>query len=100
MRSYDYCHFEIALDAPEGATLDQINETRKQAALLVDEAIRQYKLAKKSETSRDNKAWQYEQALNRAKVLRQKPDSELSVNDCAFLRGLEDAAFWKALQDE
>jgi len=46
MLSYDYCHFEICLSSDEDKTLKEINEMRKQAQRLADEAVRQYIVAK------------------------------------------------------
>ena len=40
MLSYDYCHFEIALASDEEMELKEINEMRKDAQRLADEAVR------------------------------------------------------------
>jgi hypothetical protein len=42
MRSYDYCHFEVCLSLDKEMTLGEINNMRKDAARLADEAVRQY----------------------------------------------------------
>ena len=47
MRSFDYCHFEVQLSSSEDKTLEEINSMRKEAARLVDKAVRQYAQFKK-----------------------------------------------------
>ena len=95
MRSYDYCHFEIALSSDEDMTLDQVNELRKQAAILVDEAVRQYAIAKRKEAHRIGREWEKEEALAKMKYLKEKPEEERTVEDTALLRAYEDSKFWK-----
>lgn len=47
MRSFDYCHFEVALST-DGAQLaiEEVDSLRKDAARLADAAVAQYKVAK------------------------------------------------------
>ena len=40
LRSFDYCHFEVSLSYDDDMTLEQVNDLRKQAAVLVDEVGR------------------------------------------------------------
>jgi hypothetical protein len=47
MRSYDYCHFEICLGSDEEKSLQEIDEMRKEAARLTDQAVKQYQEMKK-----------------------------------------------------
>lgn len=100
MRSYDYCHFEVCLGSDEEMTLDEVNELRKQAAILVDEAVRQYKDAKEAEQRRNAGQWDRDQALARLKRLRETPQSELSVQAAAELRTLEDKEFWRQYEED
>jgi hypothetical protein len=100
MRSYDYCHFEVALSSDEEMDLDQVNNLRKQAAILVDEAVRQYRLAKKAEDSRQRHDWDKERAIERAKKLSDKPQSEWSIEDAAFMRSYEDKEFWRDMEQD
>jgi hypothetical protein len=100
MRSYDYCHFEAALSSDQEMMLDEINEMRKQAALLVDEAVRQYSIAKKKESSREQKKWDLEAAIARMKRLKEKPVEELTPEEAALLRAYEDDAFWKEYDED
>jgi hypothetical protein len=98
MRSYDYCHFEISLGSDEDLTLDQVNDLRKQAALLVDEAVRQYKQASKAEEKRERNQFQMERVLDRIKMLEQIPENEWSPEDAALMRGKADREFWAAYE--
>lgn len=100
MRSFDYCHFEIALSSDEEMNLDQVNEMRKQAALLVDEAVRQYRIAKKKEGGRERHEWDKERAVERAAKIKQKPQSEWSIDEAAFMRSYEDKEFWREFEQE
>ena len=94
MRSFDYCHFEAALSA-EVADLDGANELRKQAAILVDEAVRQYKIAKAKESKREWAERQTSEALAEMDRIKEKPRNEWSVHDAALMRAYEDQSFWK-----
>ena len=100
MRSYDYCHFEVALSTDYEASLDEVNELRRQAAILVDEAVREYRIAKEKESARNGIEWQFKSAAKRAESIKLKPASEWSIEDAAFMRGYEDNEFWKAYDDE
>ena len=100
MRSYDYCHFEVALSSDQEMTLDEVNGLRKQAAILVDEAVREYRIAKKREDSRQRFEWDKERAVERATKLREKPPSEWSIDEAAFMRSYEDKEFWRDFESE
>lgn len=66
MLSYDYCHFEVCLSSDEDMCLSQINELRKDAQRLADEAVKQYKVAK-------------EMAQKRIKIIGEKIEMEKEV---------------------
>ena len=100
MRSYDYCHFEICLGVDDNATLDQVNERRKEAALLVDEAVRQYVVAKGKEEKRKRKEWETERYIDRVNHIKETPKSEWSVEDAAVVRAFEEGEFWKEFDSE
>jgi len=100
MRSYDYNHFECCLSSDFKQTVLQINNMRKDAARLVDESIRQYKVAIKKEKQRDRDEWQMEEAITRAGVLKEKPKSELTSEEAAFLKTYHDRKFWKEWDEE
>ena len=99
MRSYDYCHFEVALD-DEVATLNEVNDLRKQAAILVDEAVRQYVIAKTKESDRQGNQWKMEQALHELELAKQKPLEELTPQQAALLRMDADKEFWKQYESD
>jgi hypothetical protein len=101
MRSYDYCHFEVALsrEVPDG-DLDAVNELRKEAAVLVDEAVRQYKVAKDKESRRQGKEWQVRQLLERINHIEKKPASEWTVEEAALMRSKSDQEFWREAHEE
>ncbi len=100
MRSYDYCHFEIALGSDEDLAIDDVNELRKVAALLVDEAVRQYKIARQAETRREYRQRDIQSLSERINHIQVMPESEWSIEDAALMRSYEDGTFWKSLDDE
>ena len=61
MLSYDYNHFEVCLSVDENATLKEINERRKEAQRLCDEAVRQYKIAKVKAEKRTQLSYEFDQ---------------------------------------
>ena len=99
LRSYDYCHFEVSLTS-ECADLDAVNDLRKQAAILVDEAVRQYKIAKAAESKREWAERQTREALVEMDAIKAKPRNAWSVREAAVMRSYEDQSFWKAYNDE
>lgn len=100
MRSYDYCHFEATLSTDQELSLDGINQMRKECALLVDEAVRQYKTAKEAEDRRKTREWQMDSATGRAKRLNETPKSEWTVDDAAFMRSYADKEFWASFHED
>lgn len=82
------------------ASVKVINDLRKQAAILVDEAVRQYRVAKKAEENRQRHDWDKDQAINKAKRLYEKPKTEWSVEEAAFMRSYEDRSFWLELEKD
>ncbi len=99
MRSYDYCHFEIALGCDVNMTIDQMNDLRKQAALLVDEAVRQYKKAKAAEDLRDQLERRVDRFLERVNEIQQKPESDWSPEEAAIMRSYADGEFWREVEE-
>ncbi len=94
MNSYDYCHFEVVLGSDEDLSLQQVNELRKSAQRLVDNAIRQYQVAKSKATRRAE--LQYERRRLEAEVaeIEEKPESERTAEEKAKVKVLEDHAYW------
>jgi len=105
MRSYDYCHFEVALSDEVGDELTtdlrliRVDELRKQAAILVDEAVRQYKTAKTKERDREWKESQTRDLLAKIERIQEKSQSEWSVEDAALMRAYADKSFWKDIEE-
>jgi hypothetical protein len=99
MRSFDYCHFEVSLSSDDEMTLDEVNDLRKQAAILADEAVRQYREAKKREDKREGRSWEKERAVERATAIKENPQSEWTIEEAAFMRSYEDKSFWKDYDD-
>jgi hypothetical protein len=110
MRSYDYCHFEVALsmEVPEpdgdqdttGVVLDSANDLRKQAAILVDEAVRQYKIAKAKENARQRHEFDVNQTLAKIERIKAKPESEWTVEEAALMRAHADKDFWRQYEGD
>jgi hypothetical protein len=96
MLSYDYCHFEIALSSDQDMTLSEVNEMRKAAHRLADNAVRQYKVAKSEAAG--NLAWQKEKFYQKAEEIRLKPVSEWTPEDKAHMKILADRD-WTARYD-
>lgn len=99
MRSYDYCQFEVALN-DDDLVFDEVNELRKQAAILVDEAVRQYKIAKKKEQDRDWKHSSIERVLDKKKIIEAKPQNEWTIEETALMRSYADDEFWKIVYED
>lgn len=101
MNSYDYCYFEVVLgignefevDAPD-ITAKEVNELRKQAQRLVDNAIRQYKIAKERSNQRANLDWERKQLIYQCKRIEKRPEGERTEQDKAKLKALDDHAYW------
>lgn len=93
MLSYDYCHFEIALEA-KVARLSEVDELRKDAQRLADKAVSQYKIA------REDASRQYIQENTRKKLSREVlvitenyPRSEWTPEQKATVKAYEDAEY-------
>lgn len=99
MRSHDYCHFEVALSA-ECEDIDAVDALRKQAAVLVDEAVRQYRIAKQKESRRGFTESRLEELVDRVEAIKKRPRSEWTPEDAAIMRGIEDHRFFKEFDEE
>ncbi len=100
MRSYDYCHFECELGSNEPLDILQIDEMRKHAALLVDEAVRQYKIARTKDYSRENRENMMRNEIEKLEIAKKKPKSELTPSEAALLRADSDKTFWSTWDQE
>lgn len=100
MRSYDYCHFECVLSSDELLDLTEIDKMRKQAAILVDEAVRQYRIARQKEHELAHKEWEKRRALLILETAKKKPQTELTPEEAALLRADHDRSFWKEWDED
>ena len=89
MLSYDYNHFEILLSA-ECEDLKAVNELRKSAQRLADEAVRQYKIAKEMAVKREFAESEKKSFLKYIYAIQEKPKGERTVNEMAMLKQHED----------
>jgi hypothetical protein len=100
MRSYDYNHFEVELGSEEPMTLDQANDLRKQAAILVDEAVRQYKLAKNFESKRETVDWQVKREYEELLRIKAKPEAEWTAEEAARVVRAHSSEWWKNFDED
>lgn len=99
MRSYDYCHFEVALSTTAEQTLQEIDDMRKEAARLADKAVQQYYNAKEHAQHRANLEWE-------VKAIKEHcPESGWTPEQKAKVKALEDWEYynyqddWEAYRD-
>lgn len=90
MRSYDYCHFEVALSSDEEMTIEQVDEMRKDAMRLVDKAVDQYQIAKDHRSFLANNEFEYDHLVKRAKAIKEIPQSEWTPEQKAIIKRYED----------
>ena len=95
MLSYDYCHFEVCLSSDKNMTLKKINETRKDAQRLADEAVRQYKVAKNKAELKIMLKHERMRLENDVKMIKEKPLSERTPEEKAKIKALRDKEYWK-----
>lgn len=93
MLSYDYNHFEISLSKDCDKLVDA-NELRKDAQRLADEAIRQYKIAKKMAEQKLNREHEKSQLIQEIEMIRHIPESEWNAVQKAKIKALEDEKYW------
>jgi hypothetical protein len=95
MLSYDYNHFEICLSVDENATTKEVNEKRKEAQRLCDEAVRQYKIAKIKAEKRCETSYEFEKLSKEVRLIKNnKIESEFTAEDKAKIKALDDADYW------
>jgi hypothetical protein len=93
MLSYDYCHFEVCKSTDENISDEQINEMRKDVQRLADEAVRQYKIAKKHAAKIQGIKNEEESHLLRMKRVYSIPEDQRSPEQKAYLKQAEDTEF-------
>jgi len=96
MLSYDYCHFEVCLGFAddEVATIERVNELRKDAQRLADEAVRQYAKAKAIAEGRIGSRFDMDALEKEVSEIEKKPESEWSPEEKAKVKLLEDYNRW------
>ncbi len=100
MRSYDYCHFEVAMtiENDEDITLIEIDNVRKNCMRLADKAVEQYKIAK---VNYDNKSQRDKDKLGFEKDCQKiaaKSEQDRTIKEMAMLKSYVDGN-WKAQFD-
>ena len=85
MNSWKLDDYEVIIECSESASLDEINQMRKQAQRLVDEAIRQKKKMVSFEVTKEFIDKEIVKAKNRLANLKEgKPDRKVFASDQAF----------------
>jgi hypothetical protein len=101
MRSHDYCHFELTLTPAEPIPLSEVDSLRKAVATHVDEAVRQYKIAKAKEWNREGVERQKRDFVARVRQLEEKAKSEpLTPEEAAIIRADADKTFWANFSED
>jgi len=92
MRSYDYCHFEIALECEEEeASTKFVDSMRKSAMRLVDKAVEQYKIARKLENAKTNIENSIDNLRREVTAIKENfPKKELTPEHKAKIKKLRD----------
>lgn len=93
MLSHDYNHFEICLSSDNEMNLKQVNELRKSAQRLADEAVRQYKVAK--ERAEHNLGYDKEQFIKKIDDIKNIAVNLRSIESVAMLKHYEDTEWQK-----
>jgi hypothetical protein len=93
MRSYDYCHFEVALSSNSVVTAADVDELRKMAARLADKAVEQYKVAKKNAEKRTSLQFERQCLEQKIDLIRKIEPGNRTVNQLAQLKSYEDEGF-------
>lgn len=92
MRSFDYCHFEIAMsiENDNGLTATEIDNARKEAMRLADKSVEQYKIAKACAAKRQEGAYYMKNFENECKLIKAKDPNDRTIGEMAKLKQYED----------
>jgi hypothetical protein len=90
MLSYDYSHFEIALSSDAEMDAKGVNDLRKTAQRLADEAVRQYKRAKEAAATRASGASERAYFLREVESIQKLPEEDRTVRQIAVLKKYQD----------
>ncbi len=100
MLSYDYSHFEVALSADRELGERGVNDLRKTAQRLADEAVRQYRRAKEAAENRDRGASQRRNFLADIEHIKAKPEQDRTVRELAMLKQYQDEDWEAQFRDD
>ena len=100
MLSYDYNHFEIALASDEEMSVASVNDLRKTAQRLADEAVRQYKRAKEAAANRAQGKQHKEYFLQEIKRIEKTGEEDRTVRDLAMLKQYQDENWQAQFEDD
>lgn len=100
MRSFDYCHFEVAMsvETDAGLSTTDIDNARKEAMRLADKAVEQYKIAKSCAAKRQEGAYYMNNFENECKMIKLKDPNDRTIGEVAKLKQYEDEN-WRAKFD-
>jgi hypothetical protein len=100
MRSYDYCHFEVAMaiENDNGLLPNDIDSARKEAMRLADKAVEQYKIAKSCAAKRQEGAYYMKNFEEECKRIKAKDPNDRTIGEVAKLKQHEDEN-WQAQFD-
>jgi hypothetical protein len=90
MNSYDYSHFEASLASDKPMTIEEINGMRKVSQRLVDEAIRQYRIAKEMANGRMGRRYEKENLEKQVEIIKKKPTPEWTPEEKAKVKLIAD----------
>jgi hypothetical protein len=93
MRSYDYCHFEVALSTSGVASIEEVDNLRKTAARLADKAVEQYKVAKENLEMQESHDRSASYIREEAIAIEAKPETERTPEEQATLKAYNDHVF-------
>src|ERR1051325_5332234 len=97
MRSFDYCHFEVAMsvETDAGLSATDIDNARKEAMRLADKAVEQYKIAKSCAAKRQEGTYYMKNFEEECLRIQAKVPGERTINEIAKLKQYEDEN-WRA----
>src|SRR5687767_8930368 len=92
MRSFDYCHFEIAMsiETDMGLSTSDIDDARKEAMRLADKAVEQYKIAKSCAAKRQEGTYYMNNFEEECKQIKSKDPNDRTIGEMAKLKQYED----------
>jgi D-tyrosyl-tRNA(Tyr) deacylase len=94
MLSYDYNHFEVILSAPDDASFRAINELRKNANRLCNEAIRQFRVAKEKAQKQASLMGEKRILADEVREIEAIPEGERTATQKAKVKALADHDYW------